>query len=56
MNNLERFKKAINWEPVDRILTYDYLDNRQILIQHGGFDMSRKYSFGVLMTRLRKLR
>ena len=38
MNNLERFKKALNWEPIDRLMTYDYLDNREILVQHGGFD------------------
>jgi uroporphyrinogen-III decarboxylase len=49
MNNLERFKKAINWEPIDRILTYDYLDNRQLLIQHGGFDPSKEYSFEALI-------
>jgi uroporphyrinogen-III decarboxylase len=49
MNNLERFKKAINWEPTDRILTYDYLDNRQLLIQHGGFDPSKEYRFEALI-------
>ncbi len=49
MNNLERFKKAINWEPTDRILTYDYLDNRQILLQHGDFDPNRAYSFEELI-------
>ena len=49
MNNLERFKKAINWEPIDRILTYDFLDNRHILIKHGGFDESRDYSFEELI-------
>jgi hypothetical protein len=45
MNNLERFKKALNWEPIDRLMTYDYLDNREILVQHGGFDSSKTYSF-----------
>jgi len=49
MNNLTRFKKAINWEPTDRVLTYDFLDNRQILIQHGGFDPSRDYTFEELI-------
>ena len=43
MNNLERFTKAIHWEPTDRILTYDYLDCRQILIEHGGYDITRPY-------------
>lgn len=49
MNNLERFKKALNWEPTDRILTYDFLDNRHILIEHGGYDEAREYSFEELM-------
>ena len=49
MNNLERFTKAINWEATDRILTYDYLDCRQILIDHGGFDATRSYSFEELI-------
>jgi uroporphyrinogen-III decarboxylase len=49
MNNLERFKKAINWEPTDRILTYDFLDNRHILSEHGGYDETREYSFEELI-------
>lgn len=49
MNNLERFKKALNWEPIDRLMTYDYLDNREILFQHGGFDSSKTYSFQELI-------
>ncbi len=49
MKNLERFKKALNWEPIDRILTYDFLDNREILIQHGGFDPTREYTFEELI-------
>ena len=49
MNNLDRFKKAINWEPVDRILTYDLLDNREILIRYGGFDLSKEYNFEELI-------
>ena len=49
MNNLERFKKAINWEPTDRILTYDFLDNRHILVKYGGYDESREYSFDELI-------
>lgn len=49
MNNLERFKKSIAWEPVDRIMTYDLLDNREILIRYGGFDPSKEYSFEELL-------
>ena len=30
MNNRERFVRTINWQPVDRILTYDLLDNSDI--------------------------
>jgi hypothetical protein len=49
MNNLERFKKALNWEPVDHIMTYDFLDNRHILIEYGGYDPSREYTFEELI-------
>ena len=49
MNNLERFRKAINWEPVDRLQTYDFLDNRHILIDHGNFDPQRAYDFDELI-------
>jgi uroporphyrinogen-III decarboxylase len=49
MNNLDRFKKALNWEPIDRILTYDYLDNKKLLVEYGGYDSSRTYSFEELV-------
>jgi len=49
MDNLERFRKAVNWEPIDRIMTYDYLDNTNILRQYGGYDDSRSYSFEELV-------
>lgn len=45
MNNLERFSKAINWEDTDRILTYDFLDNKHILAECGGYDETREYSY-----------
>lgn len=45
MNNLERFKRAINWEPVDRILTYDFTDCKPLLEQLGGYDRARTYSW-----------
>ena len=41
MNNLERFAKAINWEPVDRILTYDFTDCGPLLEQLAGYDPAR---------------
>ena len=49
MNNRERFTKAIHWGPIDRILTYDYLDNTNILRKYGGYDDSRKYTFEELV-------
>ena len=49
MTNLERFKKTLAREPVDRILTYDVMDNREILVRYGGLDMSRSYSFEELV-------
>ena len=49
MNNLERFRKTINWEPVDRLMTYDYLDNTNILRKYGGYDDSKAYSFEELV-------
>ena len=49
MNNLERFKKALDWEPIDKLLTYDFLDNNQILVQYGGYDSSRTYSYDELI-------
>lgn len=49
MNNRERFEHAINWEPTDRILTYDLLDNQNILVEHGGYAPSRPYTFEELV-------
>ena len=45
MNNLERFKRAINWEPIDHILTYDFVDCEPLLVQLGGYDHLRSYSW-----------
>jgi hypothetical protein len=33
MNNHERFRRAVNWQPIDRILTYDYSDCGPLLEQ-----------------------
>ena len=49
MNNLERFKKALDWEPIDRLMTYDFLDNSHILLDHGGYDPSRTYTYEELI-------
>lgn len=45
MTNCERFVKAINWEQPDRILTCDFVDNKELLTKYGGYDESKKYSF-----------
>ena len=45
MTNLERFTRALNREAVDRVLTWDFVDNEQVLVRYGGYDPSRKYSF-----------
>jgi uroporphyrinogen-III decarboxylase len=49
MKNSERFVRTINWQPVDRIMTYEVMDNAEILIQYGGFDRSKKYTFEELV-------
>ncbi len=49
MDNLERFKKALDWKPVDRLMTYDFLDNKSILEVHGGYDDTRDYTFDELI-------
>jgi len=45
MTNYERFVKTINWEQSDRILTYDFVDNKELLTKYGGYDESKKYPF-----------
>jgi len=45
MTNLERFGLALNRQPVDRVLTWDFVDNEQVLVRFGGYDSSKKYSF-----------
>ena len=49
MRNLERFNDALDWKPIDRLLTYDFLDNKSILEVHGGYDASRSYTFDELI-------
>lgn len=49
MNNLTRFNNALDWNPIDRLLTYDFLDNKSILETHGGYDDTRDYTFDELI-------
>jgi hypothetical protein len=45
MGNCERFEKAIRWEGTDRIQTYDFVVNRELLTKYGGYDRAKKYAF-----------
>lgn len=49
MNNYERFVKTLNWQKPDRIVTYDLCDNEQLLVEYGGYDKSKKYSYEELV-------
>ncbi|MFW5713697.1 MAG: uroporphyrinogen decarboxylase family protein [Brevefilum sp.] len=49
MDNLDRFKNALDWKPIDRLMTYDFLDNKSILETHGGYDDTRDYTFDELI-------
>src|SRR5271157_309530 len=49
MNNLERFKKAINWEPVDHIMTYDFVDSGSLIEQLGVYQRGHSYSWKDVM-------
>ncbi|MGO9310519.1 MAG: uroporphyrinogen decarboxylase family protein [Spirochaetia bacterium] len=44
MTNLERFTRALDRESIDRLLTWDFVDNEEVLVRYGGYDPSRKYS------------
>ncbi|MBN1795470.1 MAG: hypothetical protein JW804_02240 [Sedimentisphaerales bacterium] len=45
MNNLTIFTNAINFKPVERIMTYDFIINRTVLEKHAGYDINKKYTF-----------
>jgi hypothetical protein len=45
MTNLERFTLALDRRPVDRLLTWDLIDNEALLAELAGYDRSKKYSF-----------
>ncbi|MBT4499357.1 MAG: hypothetical protein HOC74_16635 [Gemmatimonadetes bacterium] len=49
MRKVEMLTKALRRESVDRILTWDYIDNEGILAQFGGYDRSQSYSFDDLI-------
>ncbi len=45
MTNLERFRKALDRQPVDRLLTWDFVDNEALLARYAGYDRARSYTF-----------
>jgi hypothetical protein len=45
MTNCEGFVKTIRGERADRILTYDFIVNKELLARYGGLDGTKKYSF-----------
>ena len=49
MKNSERFARTINFEPTDRLMTYEVMDNVEILKEYGGFDPFIKYTFEELV-------
>ena len=44
MKNSERFARTISFEPTDRLMTYEVMDNVEILKEYGGFDPLKKYT------------
>jgi hypothetical protein len=49
INNLAKFNRMVNWQPTDQLMTYDLIDNAEILVRHGGYDFNRNYSFDELI-------
>ncbi|MCK5672122.1 MAG: hypothetical protein KAH95_02035 [Spirochaetales bacterium] len=49
MTNTDRFNKSINRQKVDRIMTYDFVDNTDVLIHHGGYNPEKSYSSDELL-------
>ena len=49
MDNIRRFTSFLNKQPVDRVMTYDYLDNTEILRKYADYDDSKSLSFESLV-------
>ncbi len=45
MTNLDRFAKTISWKKPDRIVTWDVVDNEEVMYKYGGYDRTKEYSF-----------
>jgi hypothetical protein len=44
MTNYERLCHVLQGQSVDRLMTWDFIDHDEILIRHGGYDPTRKYT------------
>ncbi|MDD4220077.1 MAG: uroporphyrinogen decarboxylase family protein [Sphaerochaetaceae bacterium] len=56
MTNIERINKFVSFQDrqkgilnTDRIMTYDYVDNSQVLIAYGGYDRNKTYEWEELL-------
>lgn len=49
MTNYERYVKALEWQSVDRILTYDFIDNTDLLMRYGNYKKGNDYTFEDLL-------
>ena len=50
MDNYGRFVATLNGEKPDRILTYDFWDNEDLLVEFGGYDKSKTYTLDELVS------
>ncbi len=44
MNNISRLTQTLQNRKTDRIMTYDYVDNTDVLRVYGGYKDNQKYS------------
>ena len=49
MTNYERLCRTLQGQSVDRFLTWDFIDNDEILTRYGGYDPARQYDFAELL-------
>jgi hypothetical protein len=49
MTNYERLCRILQGQSVDRLMTWDYIDNDAILTRHGGYDPAKQYTSDELL-------
>jgi hypothetical protein len=49
MTNHERLCRTLQGQGTDRLMTWDYIDNDELLTRHGGYDPARRYEFTELL-------